>query len=76
MFKNSCGIFHLFTSTSQKSEPSQTCVQTQIHYQSNVLNSKIFYVIKEVSSAHQAGIYLIQSTAKTVKILKYFYYLK
>ncbi len=40
------------------------------------LNSKIFNVFKEVSSAHQACIYLIQSTAKTVKTLKYFYSLK
>ncbi len=39
-----------------------------VHYQSNVLNSKIFkffVLFKEVSSAHQACIYLIQSRAKT-----------
>ncbi len=31
------------------------------------LNSKIFNVFKEASSAHQACIYLIQSTAKTIQ---------
>ncbi len=40
------------------------------------LNSKIFNVFKEVSSPHQACIYLIQSTAKNSKILKYLYYFK
>ncbi len=32
------------------------------------LNSKIFNVFKEVSSAHQACIYLILNTAKAVKL--------
>ncbi len=36
-----------------------------------LLNSKIFNVLK-VSSAHRACIYLIQSTAKTVKIWNIF----
>ncbi len=42
------------------------------------LNSKILNVFffKEVSSVHQACIYLIQSTARTVQFWNIFYYLK
>ncbi len=46
-----------------------------VHYQSNVLNSKIFkffVLFKEVSSAHQACIYLIQSRAKTAQFWNMF----
>ncbi len=39
-----------------------------IHYQSNVfLTSRFVMFFKEVSSVHQACIYLIQSTAKTIQ---------
>ncbi len=41
---------------------------SDIHYQSKVFEQLRFLMfLKEVSSAHQACIYLIQSTAKTVK---------
>jgi len=38
-----------------------------------ILNSTMFNVFKEVSSVHQACIYLIQITAKNCKM---FYYLQ
>ncbi len=41
---------------------------TQLVYTTSqkILNCKIVYVFKEVSSAHQAWIYLIQSTTKNI----------